>query len=96
MRIDVNNIYEDYNEEESQDEYAGYNMEGDDNLYYEDEEGVHMRRIIPCWWCTGGKVECDCTGEMGPAWADFDCYACGGEGIIDCPKCDGRGYLIDE
>lgn len=98
MRINIRNFFEEEEEEEMVDEYAGYNMEDDENLYYEDEDGIHMRTIIPCWWCTGGKVECDCTGDMGPGpeWADFDCNACGGTGIILCPVCKGRGYLYEE
>lgn len=46
-----------------------------------------------CGYCGGsGKVECDCTGELGPAAADDDCFACGGTGIHVCPSCGGKGW----
>ena len=46
-----------------------------------------------CWECSGkGKVECE--GNIltyGTERHPPGCPACGGENIVTCPECHGRG-----
>lgn len=54
-------------------------------------------RYVECGWCGGkGRVECDCTGDLGTWAADEDCIACGGSGICTCPACGGTGKVIED